>query len=158
MFTNLQATFSNVFPWMETFAFSFHFFQFAKIISWGPINNKPPLLLVMACDRRQRQRQVPTMTFHRCVYASPFFHEFITVTPQWTLWGLKSHASLLFAQPYVQVHSKENIKTPPHKGPVTPENVSSRWRHHVSCFADTPSHWVLSTFTKRPRPSMNVSW
>ena len=58
----------------------------------------------------------------------------ITMTSQWSSWHLKSPESRLFAQPFVQAHIKENLKTPrhwplwgeppvtggfPHKWPVT---------------------------------------
>ena len=59
----------------------------------------------------------------------------ITVTSKWARWRLKSTASRLFTQPYIQAQIKENIKAPrhwplwwgihrwpvnsPHKGPVT---------------------------------------
>ena len=38
----------------------------------------------------------------------------ITVTAQWAWWRLKSPASRLFTQPFVQVQTKENIKAPCH--------------------------------------------
>ena len=45
---------------------------------------------------------------------------------KWTRWRLKSPASLLFIQPFIQAQIKENIRAPrhwpvnsPHKGPVT---------------------------------------
>ena len=60
------------------------------------------------------------------------FSSLITVTSKWVRWRLKSQASRLFTQPFVQVKIKENIKAPrhwplfgeftgefPHKGPVT---------------------------------------
>ena len=68
----------------------------------------------------------------------------ITVTSLWARLHLKSPASRLLTQPFVQAQIKENIKAPRNwplwgeftgdKGPVT-ENVSIRWRHHV--------HWHL---------------
>ena len=39
------------------------------------------------------------------------------VTSQWGQWPLKSPASRLFAQPFVQAQIKENIKAPRH-GPL----------------------------------------
>ena len=38
----------------------------------------------------------------------------ITVTPQWARWRLKSPASRLFNQPFIQVQIKGNIKAPRH--------------------------------------------
>ena len=68
----------------------------------------------------------------------------ITVTSWWDWWRLKSPASLLFTQPFVQVQIKENIKSPRHRslwGKFTgdrwipaqrasnAETVSIWWRH-----------------------------
>ena len=68
----------------------------------------------------------------------------ITVTSKWTRWRLKSTASRLFAQPFIQEQIKENVKAPRHwplwgNSPVTgefsaqkassTENVSIWWRH-----------------------------
>ena len=64
-----------------------------------------------------------------CQYHSGFFHWhwshrkwisnhkiywYITLRSQWASWRLKSPASRLFAQPFVQAHIKENIKVPRH--------------------------------------------
>ena len=64
----------------------------------------------------------------------------------WTRWRLKSPASRLFVQPFVQAQIKENIKAPRHwlceeNPPVTigfpsqrdsnAENISIWWRHHI---------------------------
>ena len=38
----------------------------------------------------------------------------ITVTPEWARWRLKSPASPLFTQSFIQVQIKENIKAPRH--------------------------------------------
>ena len=70
--------------------------------------------------------------FHTLVYFWQIY--FITVKSQWALWRLKSPASRLFDQLFLQAHIKENIKGPlhwplwgkfdqspvvsPHKGPV----------------------------------------
>ena len=63
------------------------------------------------------------------------------MTSQWAQWRLKSPASRLFTQPFIQTEIKENIKSPchcplwpvnsPHKGPCNAENVFIWWRHHV---------------------------
>ena len=75
--------------------------------------------------------------------ASP---DFITVTSQWVRWRLKSPASRLFTQPFVQGRSKKTSKLRVTglcggNSPVTgefpaqmasnAENVSIWWRHHV---------------------------
>ena len=63
----------------------------------------------------------------------------ITLTSQWALWCLKSPASPLFTQLFIQVQIKENIKALRHWplcGEFTAlkasnaENVSIWWRHH----------------------------
>ena len=69
----------------------------------------------------------------------------ITVTSWWTRWRIKSPASPLLTQPFVQAQIKENIKTPCHlplcrEFTVTGgfpaqmasngENFSIWWRHH----------------------------
>ena len=71
----------------------------------------------------------------------------ITMTSQWPRWRLKSPASRLFTQPFIQTQIKENIKAPRHWplcGEFTgtgefpaqrasyAENVSIWWRHHGS--------------------------
>ena len=80
--------------------------------------------------------------------------------PWWVPWHLKSPASRLFTQPYVQI--KENIKAPRHRplwGEITgrrwiprtqrasnAENVSIWWRHHVSpCLS--PTNMFTSSLT-----------
>ena len=63
----------------------------------------------------------------------------ITVTSLWARWSLKSPASRLFTQPFVQAQIKESIKAPRHwplwgelPTQITnnAENVSIWWRHH----------------------------
>ena len=72
-------------------------------------------------------------------------HSHITLTSKWPRWRLKSPASRLFTQPFIQTQIKENIKTPLH-WPLCGEftgtgefpaqrasyavNVSIWWRHH----------------------------
>ena len=56
----------------------------------------------------------------------------ITVTSQWVRWRLKSPASRLLTEAFIQAQIKENIKAPRH-WPLcgdSPENVSIWWRHH----------------------------
>ena len=67
---------------------------------------------------------------------------------------LKSPASRLFTQPFIQTQIKENIKAPRHwplcgeftgtgefpaQRASNAENVSIGWRHHVNCLIDTKS-------------------
>ena len=72
-------------------------------------------------------------------------HLVITMTSLWARWRLKSPATPLFTQPFIQTQIKENIKAPRHwplccvarNSPVTAqtasnaENVSIWRRHHV---------------------------
>ena len=50
----------------------------------------------------------------------------ITVTSLWARWRLKSPASPLFTQPFIQVQIKENIKAPRH-WPLCGEFIGDRW-------------------------------
>ena len=63
----------------------------------------------------------------------------------WTRWRLKSPASRLFTEPFIQAQMKENIKAPRHwplcgeftgelpaQRASNAENVSIWWRHHGS--------------------------
>ena len=50
----------------------------------------------------------------------------ITLTSQWARWRLKSPASGLFTQLFIQVHIKENIKAPRH-WPLCGEFTGDRW-------------------------------
>ena len=50
----------------------------------------------------------------------------ITVTSWWAWWRLKSPASRLFTQSFVQAQIKENIKAPPH-WPLWGEFTGNRW-------------------------------
>ena len=76
----------------------------------------------------------------------PVYLTCIRVTSEWARWRLKSPASRLFTQPFIQAQIKENIKAPRHwpfagNSPGTGEfpaqmtsntgNVSIWWRHHV---------------------------
>ena len=71
----------------------------------------------------------------------------ITVTYQWASWRLKSPASRLFSQSFVQAYIKENIRAQrywpvwaestddqwfPSQRASNTENVSIWWRHHVA--------------------------
>ena len=57
-----------------------------------------------------------------------------TMTSWWARWRLKSHASRLFTEAFIQAQIKENIKAhrwpvnSPHKWPVTrPVTITSSW-------------------------------
>ena len=50
----------------------------------------------------------------------------ITVTSYWVQWRLKSSASLLFTQPFIQAQIKENIRAP-HRWPLCRELTNDRW-------------------------------
>ena len=78
-------------------------------------------------------------------YSPPVASGVITMTSWWPRWRLKSPASRLFTQPFIQTEIKENIKAPRH-WPLCGEftgtgefpaqrasyagNVSIWWRHH----------------------------
>ena len=86
-------------------------------------------------------RRIPS-----CAQKSTWVHiGIITMTSYWTRWRLKSLASRLLTQPFIQTQIKENIKAPRHWplcGEFTEtgefpaqrascaENVSIWWRHH----------------------------
>ena len=84
--------------------------------------------------------------FTRPTLKFPVSLRFITLTSKWPRWRLKSPASRLFTQPFIQMQIKENIKALRHWplcGEFTgtgefpaqrasyAENVSIWWRHHV---------------------------
>ena len=52
--------------------------------------------------------------------------KYITMTSQWARWRLKSPASRVFAQPFIQAQIKENIKTPRH-WPLWGESSGDGW-------------------------------
>ena len=62
-------------------------------------------------------------------------HNFITVTSQWAVWRLKSPASRICAQPFVQANIKENIKAP---------------RHWSLAFVRGIHQWPMNSLHKRP--------
>ena len=79
----------------------------------------------------------------------------ITMTSQWPRWRLKSPASRLFTQQFIQTQIKGNIKAPRHwplcgeftgtgefpaQRASNAENVSIWWRHHVQKRA---CYWLL---------------
>ena len=114
-----------------------------------------------------------------CHVISWFHHStaaVITMTSWWTRWRLKSPASRVFTQPFIQSQIKENIKAPrhwplwggihrspvnsPHKGPVTRKMspfddviMSSGQIIKVVRFVSPLSHWgrnkmgILQTIT-----------
>ena len=53
-----------------------------------------------------------------------FMH--FTMTSKWARWRLKSPASPLFTQPFIQTHIKENIEAPRH-WPWCREFIGDRW-------------------------------
>ena len=82
-----------------------------------------------------------------------------TVTSHWGRWRLKSPASRLFTQPFIQAQIKENIKTPCHwtlcreftddrwipaHMASNAENVFIWWRHHVLKWYSCPFCETLS--------------
>ena len=71
----------------------------------------------------------------------------ITLTSQWTRWRLKSPASRLFTQPFIQTQIKENIKASRH-WPLCGEFTGDRWIPRTNgqwrgkCFHLMTSSWA----------------
>ena len=102
------------------------------ITSWDWFFSQPFLTLF----RKQRGSSLIAIIFNNA--------NSITVTSKWVWWRLKSPASGLFNQPFIQAQIKENIRVTDlssGNSPVTGElssqmasnadNVSIWWRHHV---------------------------
>ena len=93
----------------------------------------------------------------RDLVAPRLFRYCIIVTSLWARWRLKSPASPLLTQPFIQLQIKENIKAPrqwPLCGEFTghrwipalmasnAENVSIWWRHHgLGYVCPPPTQW-----------------
>ena len=88
-----------------------------------------------------------TLNAHSGSWFKIFLRRSITLTLLWPRWRLKSPASRLFTQPFIQTQIKENIKGPRRHWPLYgeftgtgefpaqrasyAENVSIWWRHHA---------------------------
>ena len=78
--------------------------------------------------------------------------EHITVKSQWAPWRLKSPASWLFAQPFVQAHIKENFKAQRH-WPLWGEFTGDRWipltkgQWRGNCFHSMTSSCIRPTLS-----------
>ena len=110
----------------------------------GLINIKSILVYEMAWCSRSTKLSNPTLPeFYNAIW------HHITLTSWWPRWRLKSPASRLFTQAFIQTQIKENIKAPCHWplcGEFTgtsefpaqrasyAENVSIWWRHHENKF------------------------
>ena len=72
----------------------------------------------------------------------------ITMTSQWAWWRLKSPASRLFTQSFIQTQIKENINAPRH-WPLRGEFTGDRWIPRTNgqlrgkCFHFMTSSWVV---------------
>ena len=85
------------------------------------VHNKSDLVLVT--------RPLPeSMTVH---FANTYMR-FIAVTSQWARWRLKSPASRLFTETFIQAQIKENIKALLH-WPLCGEYTGDRWIPHTNC-------------------------
>ena len=88
------------------------------------------------------------------------------MTSYWARWRLKSPASRLFTQPFIQTQIKENIKAPRHWplcGEFTDErwipaqmasnaeNVSIWWRHYTCNSFATSDSWGPNFISFRPQ-------
>ena len=68
----------------------------------------------------------PYLEYVECNGQSAVFEMCITVTSQWTRWRLKSPASPLFTQSFIQAQIKENIKALRH-WPLCEEFTGDWW-------------------------------
>ena len=83
-----------------------------------------------------------TISYRICIW--------ITMTSHWARWRLKSPASRLFAQPFIQAQINKKhqssaslafvwgihrwpVNSPHKKRASNAENISIWWRHHVKC-------------------------
>ena len=71
------------------------------------------------------------ITWYKCICTGLFIHALnarlcITMTSKWARWRLKSPASRLFTQPFIQAQIKENIKAPRHRP------LCDRWIPHTN--------------------------
>ena len=97
------------------------------------------IMMMMMVMSRRRSRIEVWLSSYIILWGRIYF--VITVTSQWARWRLKSPASPLFAQPFIQAQIKENIKAPRHwalcgeyslhKWPITRKVFCIWWRHHV---------------------------
>ena len=73
----------------------------------------------------------------------------ITLTSWWVQWRLKSPASPLFTQPFIQAQIKENIKAPRH-WPLCGEFTWSRWfpAQRASNAENVPIWWRHHALTR----------
>ena len=85
-----------------------------NIISWLVIKKSPP----------PTYRALPRALTHWHLNTTSDI--FITVTSYWARWRLKSPASRLLIQPFVQAQIKENIKAPRHL-PLWGEFAGDQW-------------------------------
>ena len=117
------------------------------ICAWtnGWVNNRD------ACDLRRRRARYSVIVVNNYAHSSKksiryaWINLLITMTSKWGRCRLKSPASPLFTQPFIQTQIKENIKAP-HHWPLcgdfngtgefpaqmasNAENVSIWWRRH----------------------------
>ena len=77
---------------------------------------------VQSC--RFRARHVFIIKRHAGFDCTPMMHN-IKMTSYWARWRLRSPASRLFTQPFIQAHIRENIKAPGH-WPVCEEFTGGR--------------------------------
>ena len=109
------------------------------------VSKKPVHLTVAVVETGMIYRWKAVYFLHLSSCFPNCYHSSITVTSQWARWRLKSPASPLFTQPFIQVQIKENIKAPQHwllcgeftgdrwipaKMASNAEYVSIWWRHH----------------------------
>ena len=76
-------------------------------------------------DWNTQIRAIGMLTPYR-LWAHKLFMKCITMTSKWVPWRLKSPASRLFTQPFVQAQIIENSKAPRH-WPLWGESTDGRW-------------------------------
>ena len=120
--------------------------------------------LVLSHYARQINFLVGTSVFLRHVPMDHLNTNVITVTQQWARWRLKSPTSRLFAQPFVQVQIKEELKAPGH-WPLWRESTGDRWipltkgQYRGKWFHMMRSSWLKdSAFAIRDHTNSSRLW
>ena len=101
--------------------------------------------MLLVPDAAATETGIKHLTFPRGTVLS--YVSSITMTSWWARWRLKSPASRLFTQPFIQAQIKENIKVPRH-WPLWGEFTGDRWIPRTNdqlrgkCFHLMTSSWA----------------
>ena len=103
----------------------------SKLRVTGLCEGRPPMTGGFPSQRASNTSlisfEISIISRHLVYSAWSFYNEIIIiVTSWWARWRLKSPASRLFTQPFVQAQIKENIKAPP-LWPLYGEFTGDRW-------------------------------